>query len=149
MTSTSLTLLQRVRRREDRDAWERFVVLYTPLLLRWVQRSGLSEEDAVDLVQDVFATLLVELPRFEYDAHRGPFRAWLKTVTLNQCRDRHRKRLIAQGRGGDDEHLAAVPGSDLLGSLPGTPNITSMYSAAPWKSCRHSSSRGPGRPHGR
>ncbi len=112
MPLTSLSLLQRVRQREDHAAWERFVVLYTPMLLRWSQRAGLSEQDAVDLVQDVFARLLVEMPRFEYDATRGSFRAWLKTVVTHLCRDRQRKQLLAQGCGGEDNPLAAIPGRD-------------------------------------
>jgi RNA polymerase sigma-70 factor, ECF subfamily len=116
MTSTSHTLLLRLRRREDHGAWERFVVLYTPLLLRWTQRAGFAEQDAVDLVQDVFAILIVEMPRFEFDNSRGPFRAWLKTVTLNQCRDRQRKRLIAPN-GGQDQILAELPGNDVLEAL--------------------------------
>lgn len=112
MSTTSLSLLQRVRRREDHVAWERFVVLYTPLLLRWSRRAGLTEQDAVDLVQEVFSILLVELPRFEYEAARGSFRGWLKTVTVNQCRKHHRKRQLAEGRGGDDDVLPSLPGGD-------------------------------------
>lgn len=112
MVSTSHTLLQRVRQRDDHAAWARFVELYTPWLLRWSLWAGLPRQDAMDLVQEVFATLLVEMPRFEYDATRGPFRAWLKTVTVNQCRARQRKRLLAEGRGGDDDPLAALPGGD-------------------------------------
>lgn len=42
MTTTSITLLQRVRKREDREAWERFVTLYTPLLMRWAERAGFA-----------------------------------------------------------------------------------------------------------
>lgn len=91
MTSTSLSLLQRVRRREDPSAWDRFVHIYSPLLFRWGQGAGLKEQDAVDLVQEVFAKLLVELPRFEYDPDRGAFRAWLRTLAVRLCRERHRK----------------------------------------------------------
>ncbi len=112
MTSTSFTLLQRVRHRDDQAAWERFVLLYTPLLFRWAQRAGLAEQDAIDMVQDVFANLLVELPRFEFDPARGPFRAWLKTVTVNQCRKQQRKRQLAAGRGGDDDPLQVLIGGD-------------------------------------
>src|SRR5207302_9807265 len=68
MLSTSVTLLERVRQRDDQAAWERFVALYTPLLYRWAQRAGLADQDAADLVQDVFVLLMKELPSFEYDA---------------------------------------------------------------------------------
>lgn len=112
MTSTSITLLERIRRKSDQAAWERFVVLYTPLLLQWSRRAGFAEQDAADLVQDMFAKLLVEMPQFEYDADRGSFRGWLKTVTVNLCRERQRKRLIAQGRGGGDDPFGSLPARD-------------------------------------
>lgn len=88
MLTTSINLLERVRRREDQSAWERFVSLYSPVLFRWAQCSGLSNDEAADLVQDLFLILLRELPEFEYDARRGSFRGWLKTVTTRLCRDR-------------------------------------------------------------
>src|SRR5688572_18098029 len=113
MLSTSVTLLQRVRRPDDQAAWERFVALYAPLLFRWAQRAGLAEADAADLVQEVLLALLHELPRFEYDPAHS-FRAWLKTVTINKCRERQRRRVLAAGAGGPEEPLAAQPAeSDL------------------------------------
>ena len=97
MNSTSLKLLQRVRQLDDQEAWERFVTLYSPLLHRWATRAGLDEQDAIDLVQDVFVTLTTELPDFEYDTSRGSFRGWLKTITLNKCRERQRRLKAAGG----------------------------------------------------
>ena len=114
MTTTSLTLLQRVRKRDDAAAWKQFVQLYTPLLYRWSQRAGLAEQDAVDLIQDVFTRLTVELPRFEYDAARGSFRGWLKAVTIHLCRERQRKPSREQARGGADNTLQQVAGTDEL-----------------------------------
>lgn len=108
MNTTSLTLLQRVKRRDDQPAWERFVRLYTPLLHRWVMRAGFNDLDAADLVQDVFGVLLIEMPRFEFDGTRGPFRAWLKTVTVNKCRESQRRRQPVRAHGGDDGGLPAL-----------------------------------------
>lgn len=113
MLSTSVTLLQRVRRRDDHAAWERFVALYTPLLFRWAQRAGLAEADAGDLVQEVMILLLHELPTFEYDSRRN-FRGWLKTVTINKCRERQRRRVLAAGVGGEADPLAVLAGGDDL-----------------------------------
>lgn len=114
MTSTSLSLLQRVRQRDDPSAWDRFVHIYSPLLFRWGQRAGLKDQDAVDLVQDVFAKLLVELPRFEYDPNRGAFRAWLKTVAVRLCRERQRKPQAATGRMADGQPLDEFAGANSL-----------------------------------
>ncbi len=80
---TSASLLERVRRPDDGQAWERFVELYTPLLLEWARRLGAGPSDAEDLLQDVFALLVRKLPAFEYDPQQS-FRAWLRTVFRNR-----------------------------------------------------------------
>jgi len=85
MTATPVSLLERLRQPNDPEAWGRFVALYTPLVYTWARRVGLQESDAADLVQDVFTLLLQKMPHFVYD-RQGSFRAWLKTVTLNQWR---------------------------------------------------------------
>lgn len=108
MHTTSLTLLQRVASPEDREAWDRFVSLYSPLLLRWGQRSGLSLDEAADLAQEVFLILMKELPGFRYDPARGGFRNWLKTVTINKCRERQRRKTLATGAGGSGAILNDV-----------------------------------------
>jgi RNA polymerase sigma-70 factor (ECF subfamily) len=45
----------------------------------------LSEADAADLVQEVFAHLIQKLPTFQFDPGKR-FRGWLWTVTLNLFR---------------------------------------------------------------
>lgn len=78
MTKTPASLLERLRSSFDADAWTRFVALYTPLIYSWGRRVGLQDQDAVDLVQDVFATLIQVLPTFTYDQNKS-FRRWLRT----------------------------------------------------------------------
>ncbi|MBC7817004.1 MAG: sigma-70 family RNA polymerase sigma factor, partial [Planctomycetaceae bacterium] len=95
MQTTSLTLLERVRQPNDQSAWERFVSLYSPLLFAFARRAGMNDNDAADVVQDVFLVLMDELPGFEYDAARKNFRGWLKTITVHKCRERQRRRGIA------------------------------------------------------
>jgi RNA polymerase sigma-70 factor, ECF subfamily len=86
MNSTSVSLLRRLHSEEREIAWERFVELYAPLIYSWTLRSGLSGSDAADCVQDVLALLVEKLPAFTYDPNKS-FRAWLRTVTVNKCRD--------------------------------------------------------------
>src|SRR4029078_4012717 len=62
MTKTPASLLERLRDSFDADAWARFVALYTPLIYSWGRCVGLQDQDAADLVQDVFATLIQVLP---------------------------------------------------------------------------------------
>lgn len=91
MEKTPVSLLEKLRSPDRQGAWERFVLLATPLLCHWAWRLGLTGPDAEDLVQDVFLVLLKNLPLFEYDP-RQRFRAWLWTVTVNKHRERLRRR---------------------------------------------------------
>jgi RNA polymerase sigma-70 factor (ECF subfamily) len=90
MHTTSVSLLERLRRPDAHAAWVRFVQLYTPLLFHWARRLGLQEPDAADLVQDVFTTLVRKLPEFTYD-RQGSFRSWLHRVFLNKWHEARRR----------------------------------------------------------
>jgi RNA polymerase sigma-70 factor (ECF subfamily) len=92
MVETRTSLLFRVRDPADSVSWREFVVLYQPLLLAYVRRRGLSEHDAQDVVQEIFAKLVRVLPDFEFDQQRGRFRTWLWRLTHNAVVDWARRR---------------------------------------------------------
>ena len=115
MNTTSVSLLERLRLpAEQEPAWNRFVQLYTPLLYHWARRLGMPSADAADLVQEVFALLVRELPLFVYDPGKS-FRGWLRTVTLNKWRDLGRRRAAAPA--GGDAGLADAPAADDVASF--------------------------------
>jgi len=91
MHTTPVSLLERVRRLDERQAWDRFVDMYTPLLYYWACRMGMQESDAADLVQEVFIVLVAKLPEFVYDREKS-FRGWLRTILTNKWRDKRRGR---------------------------------------------------------
>ncbi len=93
MNTTSITLLTRLRRADDQEAWARFVDLYTPLVYYWARRAGLQQADAADLVQEVFAVLVRKLPEFQYDGQKS-FRSWLRAVAINKWRESKRRRSL-------------------------------------------------------
>src|SRR3984893_8062536 len=108
MTKTPSSLLERLREPFEPEAWGRFVSLYTPLIYSWGRRVGLQEQDAADLVQEVFVTLLQVLPTFKYDRHRS-FRRWLWTVTINKWRKDRKQPENSMVRGlGDQPEPVAV-----------------------------------------
>ncbi len=110
MTATPISLLERLRLPHDAEAWSRFVRLYTPLLYEWARGTGLQEADAADLLQDVFAVLVRELPAFKYQPG-GSFRGWLRTVLLNRWRELQRRcRPVPLGQG----HVAALAADEPL-----------------------------------
>ena len=80
---TQSSLLLRVRNIEDQASWDKFAAQYQPLLLAYVQRHGLKEHDAFDVVQEIFIALIQKMPEFTLDRERGRFRTWLWKVTHN------------------------------------------------------------------
>ena len=83
MLETPVSLLERLCRQPDEAHWQRFVVLFTPLLSRWGNRLGVPATDTEDVLQEVYTTLFRKLPEFRYDPARS-FRAWLWTVFHRQ-----------------------------------------------------------------
>src|SRR5262245_49975988 len=109
MHTTSETLLKRLRQPTDQQAWQRFVLLYTPLLFYWARRMGLSQDEAADLVQEVLTLLVQKLPDFHYDRHKN-FRNWLHTLTVNKWREGRRRAGVSLPQA-DENALQSVPDS--------------------------------------
>jgi RNA polymerase sigma-70 factor (ECF subfamily) len=110
-SSTSISLLRRVRRR-DEEAWQRLCALYGPVVYGWCRRAGLQDSDAADAVQEVFRAIFRGIGDFRGDneANRqgrsGWFRSWLWTITSNQIRLCFRKQGGApQAFGGSDAQM--------------------------------------------
>ena len=91
-SETSLTLLEQLRLRPDCGSWQRLMDLYTPLLHGWLRRHLVPHADADDLVQEVLAVVVRELPRFEHNNRPGAFRTWLRTILVHRVRDFWRRR---------------------------------------------------------
>jgi RNA polymerase sigma-70 factor, ECF subfamily len=90
MFTTQSSLLIRLRASEDSEAWGRFIRIYTPLLLHWIKRMGIESNLRFDVCQDVFAVLFDRSSWLATERPRS-FRNWLRTVTINKCRDLIRK----------------------------------------------------------
>ncbi len=83
---TSTSLLERARG-QDKQAWERLVDLYTPLVYAWCRRSGLQPADAADVGQEVFRAVARGLAAFHRDRAGDTFRGWLRAIVRNKLRD--------------------------------------------------------------
>jgi RNA polymerase sigma-70 factor (ECF subfamily) len=106
MDSTSQSLLLRARAGED-TAWRRVVDLYQPLIYGWLVRQKVVPQEAADLAQDVLASVVRGLERFEHSGRPGAFRSWLRTITVNRASEFWRTR----GR------QAASPGGDAFADV--------------------------------
>jgi RNA polymerase sigma-70 factor, ECF subfamily len=108
MPETSFSLLERLRSQPDDASWRRLLDLYTPLVRTWLRRHGLADGDAEDLVQEVLAVVVRELPHFEHNRRPGAFRGWLRAVVLNRWRDFWRARRDRPVAAGGSESARAL-----------------------------------------
>jgi RNA polymerase sigma factor (sigma-70 family) len=87
VAQTPPSLLNRLREHpDDAEAWRRFDDLYRPLLQTWLRRYAVQPQDADDLVQQVLEVVVREMPSFHYEPAKGRFRAWLRSIMVNQLR---------------------------------------------------------------
>lgn len=123
---TTLSMLE-LAQAHDPSAWQRLVHLYSPLIASWGRRMGLTQEDAADVVQEVWRAVAANLDRFEKTLVKGTFRGWLWAITRNKLHDHFRSR---QGRplaaGGTDAHvrLQEVPDEEPPDDASATPSDT-------------------------
>ncbi len=103
--STSNSLLNGARL-TDAVAWERLVRLYTPLVASWCRRWRVSEQDIVDVLQDVFSAVATHLNRFRKDRPGDTFRGWLLTIARSKTMDYFNNRnRTPDGAGGTDASM--------------------------------------------
>ncbi len=87
--STSTSLLAKLRS-HDPAAWVHLADLYGPLVYSWCRRRGLNENDAADVVQEVFRAVATNIQNYVH----GPgsnFRGWLWTITRSKLMDHFRR----------------------------------------------------------
>lgn len=108
MSTTSATLLQRLKDSSDRAAWDRLVTLYAPMVKAWAYHAGASASEMDDFLQEVFLLLLKKLRSFEYDIN-GSFRGWLQTVVENKWYEFQRRKPKAVNGSSEFWGVAAAP----------------------------------------
>jgi RNA polymerase sigma-70 factor (ECF subfamily) len=104
-------LLERVKAKDD-HAWRFFLALYEPLVRYWCRGSGLRDEDASDVVQEVFAVVARSIGAYRHDRPGDTFRGWLRTIAHSRIVDlRRRKGRLDDGEGGSDalDRMREIP----------------------------------------
>ncbi len=133
LPTVSTSLLFRVQQMNP-DAWERLVSIFSPIIYRWARTSGLPEDDAADVVQDVLGATFRNIGRFEKAKPSGSFRSWLATITRNRVRDFYRRQSNAScGAGGTDAllRLQKVPSPKDTDSLEDSISVESLNRQLP------------------
>ena len=117
---TRPSLLVRIRDARDVEAWRQFVRVYAPVVYGYGRKHGLQDADAADLTQEVLRSLSTSLGRFDYDARRGSFCAWLFTLVHHRLHDlltRQKRQARGTGDSGVRRALEAEPAPDEWGAI--------------------------------
>ena len=99
----------------DDAAWRRLVSVYGRLVLYWCRRTGILREDCVDICQDVFRAVAVNIDGFRRDQASGSFRGWLCTIMRSKIVDhfrRQNRQPTAPGGSEAQERLLEIPNGD-------------------------------------
>lgn len=102
---TRRSLLSRLRDVGDDTSWRAFFDSYWRLLYNVARKSGLSDTDAQDVVQETVIAVARKMPEFRYDPARGSFKQWLLLITRRRIQD-HLRRVyrslpVAEAHGAD------------------------------------------------
>jgi len=89
---TRASLLSRLKNWDDQDSWKDFFDTYWKLIYATAVKSGLSDAEAQDVVQDTVVSVAKKMQEFKYDPALGTFKGWLLQLTrwriLNQLKKR-------------------------------------------------------------
>jgi RNA polymerase sigma-70 factor (ECF subfamily) len=88
---TRSSLLSRLRNLGDDASWRTFFDTYWLLLYNVARKSGLTDADAQDVVQETIIAVARKMPEFRYDPAKGSFKNWLLLITRRRIHDHLRK----------------------------------------------------------
>lgn len=89
---TRRSLLDRLKAFDDNESWKQFFDTYWALIYTMALRSGLTDSEAQDVVQETLICVAKSMPDFDYDPKIGSFKAWLRKLTRWRIVDHIRKR---------------------------------------------------------
>src|SRR6202167_6324593 len=96
---TRYSLLSRLQDWQDNKSWQEFFESYWRLVYSVALRSGLTEMEAQEVVQETFICVAKSIHEFRRDRSKGSFKGWLRNITRWRIADQFRKRT----RGARDE----------------------------------------------
>ena len=89
---TRYSLLSRLQNWDDQDSWKDFFDTYWRLIYAVALKSGLTEAEAQDVVQETIISVAKNIQKFKRDRQLGSFKGWLRNLTRWRIADQLRKR---------------------------------------------------------
>jgi RNA polymerase sigma factor (sigma-70 family) len=89
---TRYSLLSRLQNWDDQESWKVFFDTYWRLIYAAALKSGLTEAEAQDVVQETIICVAKDIGKFKRDRTFGSFKGWLRNLTRWRIADQLRKR---------------------------------------------------------
>jgi RNA polymerase sigma factor (sigma-70 family) len=89
---TRHSLLSRLKLGGEQSEWREFFDRYWRLIYGFARKTGMKDEDAQDIVQEVMLSITKSLPDYRRQ-QGGSFKGWLMTIVRRRIADHWRSRL--------------------------------------------------------
>ena len=80
-----------MRNLDDSASWRTFFDTYWRLIYNVARKSGLSDDQAQEVVQETVIALARKMPEFRYDPAQGSFKSWLLVICRRRIHDHLRR----------------------------------------------------------
>ena len=111
LLATRRSLVERLADWGDQLRWQEFFDTYSKLIYSAARRSGLTDAEAQEVVQETVITVAKNIDKLKYDPAIGSFKGWLLQITRWRIADQFRKREPGnpkRPRSSDDRATATI-----------------------------------------
>ena len=103
---TTTQVLTNLKQGHDPSAWQEFCKHFTPAIIDFGRKLGLSPEEAEDAAQETLLAFVQAWRQGRYERNKGRLSSWLfgfaKRIILKTHRQRPRERMMGSTTQGDD-----------------------------------------------
>ena len=89
---TRQSLIERLKDQDDKESWREFFNAYWKLIFGFARKSGLTEDEAEEVVQETMVTISNKLKDYTYNPKECSFKSWIFHKTKWRIIDQIRKR---------------------------------------------------------
>jgi RNA polymerase sigma factor (sigma-70 family) len=110
LLATRRSLVERLADWRDHRRWQEFFDTYWKVIYSAARKSGLTDAEAQEVVQETVITVARNIDKLKYDPAIGSFKGWLLQITRWRIADQFRKREPGNAKrpDSDDDRLTAT-----------------------------------------
>ena len=128
LVATRRSLVERLADWGDRLRWQEFFDAYWKLIYSAARRSGLTDTEAQEVVQETIITVAKNIGKLKYDPTIGSFKGWLLQITRWRIADQFRNRKPGNAK------RARLPEDRATATIDRVPDTRAVDLDALWES---------------